>query len=77
MKSTSVTHCIKRLLVMMSTENSPRIPNFLIPQKYAKRDLIYIQNGKETYMSARLIKAFREAGIKGIEFKAIGSLRFI
>lgn len=49
----------------------------VLPQKYAKRDLIYIQNGKETYMSARLIKAFREAGIKGIEFKAIGSLRFI
>lgn len=49
----------------------------VLPQKYAKRDLIYIQNGKETYMSARLIKAFREAGIKGIEFTAIGSLRFI
>ena len=49
----------------------------VLPQKYAKRDLIYIQNGKETYMSARLIKALREAGIKGIEFKAIGSLRFI
>lgn len=47
-----------------------------LPQKYAKRDLIYIQNGKETYMSERLIKAFRSADIKGIEFKAIGSLRF-
>lgn len=49
----------------------------VLPQKYAKRDLIYIQNGAETYISARLIKAFREAGIKGIEFRQIGSLRFI
>lgn len=49
----------------------------VLPQKYAKRDLIYIQNGAETYMSARLIKAFRETGIKGIEFREIGSLRFI
>ena len=48
----------------------------VLPQKYAKRDLIYIQNGAETYISARLIKAFREAGIKGIEFRQIGSLRF-
>ena len=48
----------------------------VIPQKYAGRDLIYIENGKETYMSARLIKAFREANIKGISFSAIGTLRF-
>ena len=48
----------------------------VLPQKYAKRDLIYIQNGAETYISARLIKAFREAGIKGISFRSIGTLRF-
>ena len=48
----------------------------VLPQKYAKRDLIYIQNGAETYISARLIKAFREAGIKGISFHSIGTLRF-
>ena len=51
--------------------------NPVLPQKYADRDLIYIQDGRETYISERLIKAFKEAGIKGIEFNATGSLRFI
>ena len=49
----------------------------VLPQKYADRDLIYIQDGRETYISERLIKAFKKAGIKGIEFNATGSLRFI
>ncbi len=48
----------------------------VLPKKYAGRDLIYIENGKETYMSERLIKAFCEAKIKGISFSAIGTLRF-
>ena len=48
----------------------------VLPKKYAGRDLIYIENGKETYMSERLIKAFCEAKIKGISFSAIGTLIF-
>ena len=48
----------------------------VLPQRYACRDLIYIENGRDTYMSARLIEAFRKAGIKGISFRSIGTLRF-
>lgn len=49
----------------------------VLPKKYEKRDLICIQNCAENYMSARLIKAFHEAGAKGIEFSRTGHLKFI
>lgn len=48
----------------------------VLPKKYEKRDLICIQNCAEYYMSARLIKAFQEAGVKGIEFGR-DNLRFL
>ena len=49
----------------------------VLPKKYEKRDLICILNCAEYYMSARLIKAFQEADVKGIEFSPIGYLKFL
>lgn len=49
----------------------------VLPKKYKKRDLICIQDCAIHYMSARLIKAFQESGVKGIEFSPTSNLMFV
>lgn len=49
----------------------------VLPKKYEKRDLICIQECAIHYMSARLIKAFQESGVKGIEFSPTSNLMFV